>query len=226
VKIRLSDTFGKNTDLCITPLAMDLSKKNATTRKRTAKAMRAALAGIPIVSPAWVQSVYRSNNVDNGLEIARSLPAKTHAVAKSRDADFGVARLAAALTLGTKLPLQEYSIFLCGNFADNRKDLHLLAKEAGATIIASPSDVMQKFGKSKVVLLCSDTPTDTVLSASLTKQAKVALEDDPSSVLVVDVQWMSESITCAKALPAELFCPASAVAKGLWEIGNRQSSVP
>jgi hypothetical protein len=223
VKIKMSDTFGANTDLCITPLSIDASKRHATTRKRTAKAMRAALAGIPIVSPAWVQSVFKSNKVNPALELARSLPAKTDAVAKSRLADFGVARLAAALTLGTALPLQDYSIFLCGNFADSRKDLHLLAKEAGATILGSLSDAVQTLGKSRVVLLCSDIPSDTTLPAALAKQTKLALENDPSSVLVVDVQWISESITCARALPADSFCPVSEVAKELWEFRNRLS---
>ena len=171
------------------------------------------------MSPAWVQSVYKSNNADSALEIARSLPAKTDVVAKSRLADFGVARLAAALTLGTPLPLHNYSIFLFGTFADNRKDLQILAKEAGARVLASPLDVIQNLGTTKVVLLCDDMSADSVLPNDLTKQVKAALQDEPSSVLVVDTQWMSESITCSKALPADMFCPAHAVAKELWELG-------
>lgn len=221
MRIKLSDTFGKKTDLCVTPLVTDTSKKNIAIRRRTAKALRAALGGIPIVSPGWVQSVYKTNDVYQSLEIARSLPAKTDAVTKSRHADFGVARLAAALTLGGNLPLDGYSVFLCGNFGDSRKDLHILAKEAGATIITNSKDVIPNLGKSKVVFLCTDVPTDTVLSTSLAEQAKATLENDPSSVLVVDVQWISESITCAKALPSSMFPPVNAVAKELWEFANR-----
>ena len=185
--------------------------------------MRAALAGIPIVSPAWVQSVYKSNTADVALEIARSLPAKTESVAKSRQADFGVARLAAALTLGTHLPLHNHSIFLLGKFADSRKDLQVLAKEAGANVLAIPSDVIQNLGKSIVVILCDDKTADSEFPIGLTNDVKVALEDEPSSVLVVDVQWLSESITCSKALATNMFCPAHALAKELWELGNRQS---
>jgi hypothetical protein len=53
VKLRFVDIVKNSTTICITPLIKD-AKGHTEARFRTMKAMQACVAGIPIVSPAWV----------------------------------------------------------------------------------------------------------------------------------------------------------------------------
>ena len=187
--------------------------------------MRASLAGIPIVSAAWVHACVEQNTavLPTADMIARSLPTKTDAIISSGEANFGVARLAAQLAQKSPLPLHNHSIFFCGAFAANRrKDLQILAREAGAKILSDAAAVSAKLGKTRVVLLCSEVPTGTIIPAPLAKEVRTALQTDTSSVFIVHSQWIFESITCAKALSAKAFPPVNAKAKELWQLGNPQ----
>jgi hypothetical protein len=188
--------------------------------------MRASMAGIPIVSPAWIQACTEQNAavVPSEGMVAHSLPAKTDSVSTSQDSDFGVARM--AIQVAQKAPplLHQHSVFFCGDFTSrHRRDLQLLAREAGAKVLTNVSAVSPKPGKSKVVLVCHDTPTGTVISTSLIKQVENALAEEPSSVLVVNPQWIFESITCAKALQVDTFAPINPKAKTLWECSRSTS---
>lgn len=190
--------------------------------------MRASMAGIPIVSPAWVQTCAERNApvVPSADMLAYSLPAKTDSISTGQDSEFGVARMAAQLAQKAPLPLHQHWIFFCGDLSGSRrKDLQLLAREAGAKVLASASAVSPKLGKSKVVLVCHDTPTTgNIIPTSLVKQVQTALTEEPSSVLVVNPQWIFESITCAKALPIDVFAPVNSKAKVLWEASLPQQS--
>jgi hypothetical protein len=205
-------------------LDIDTTTKNATTRLRTAKAMRASMAGIPIVSSAWIQACAEQNApvIPSAEMLAHSLPAKTGAVTTSQDSAFGVARMAARVAQKAPPPLHQHHVFFCGDFSGSRrKDLQLLAREAGATVLTNASAVSSKLGKSRVVLVCHDAPTGTVIPTPLVKQVETALTaEEPSSVLVVNPQWIFDSITCAKALPTENFAPVNSKAKTLWELSR------
>lgn len=188
--------------------------------------MRASLAGIPIVSPAWVQLCAERNApvLPNAEMLAHSLPTKTESIVTSKESDFGVARMAAGVAQKAPLPLHQHCVFFCGDFSgSHRKDLQLMAREAGAKVLSSASAVTPQLGKSSVVLVCHDAPTGNIIPASLVKQVQSLLAEDPSSVLVVNSQWIFESITCAKALPANAFAPGNSKAKALWEASLPQS---
>lgn len=222
VKIRLSDNFGKKTTICATPIVNSTASR--PTRMRTAKAMRASLHGIPIVSPEWIQTCAEKNAFvfPTSEMISRSLPAKTDAIISNGESNFGIARMVAQLAKKAPLPLEHHSIFFCGAFAANRrKDLQLLARDAGAKVLSNASAVSAKFGKGRVVLLCHDAATGTIIPAPLAKEADTALKTNAHSVLVVNAQWIFESITCAKPLPTNAFPPVNAKAKELWQLGNQ-----
>lgn len=206
------------------PLDTDPQSGISVTRMRTAKAMRATLSGIPIVSPAWVEASSEQNApvLPTPEMLARSLPTKTDSIIASGEAHFGVARLAAHLAQKAPLPFENYYFFFCGTFSANiRKDLQVLVRDAGAKVLSNAAAVTAQLGKARVVLLCHDSPTGTIVPTPLAKEVYGALKSDASSVLVVNVQWISESITCAKALPAKDFAPVNAKAKELWLLGNQ-----
>ncbi len=224
VKIKLSDAFGKKTTLCITPTEVDTSTGNTTTLLRTAKVMRASLAGIPIVSPRWVHlcEEEKAAVVPRSNEVAQSMPTKVHAIATNGDSILGVARMAAQLALKSPSPLHNYFVFFCGTFAaKQRKDLQLLAREAGAKVLPTPSAVLSKLGIAKVILLCHDVSTGSVVPSSLVEHVRTTLTKNDSSVLVVNTQWIFESITCARAVPLNAFPPVNIKAKELWQLGNQ-----
>jgi hypothetical protein len=230
VKLKLSDSFGKKTTLCIVPMDDDNKKAdgNLTPRVRTLKAMRSALAGIPIVSPEWIQACGEQNAAVVPT-CARSLPTKTEAIHKSGDAHYGVAKLAALLGHAPKpqeaLPLHNMCVYLCGNFPQNKRtDIQRLSKEAGAKVLTCPSAVVAKLTKKPshhpVVLVCHDSSTGTVIPSALEKEIK----GDPSSmVMVVNPNWVFDSVTCARAMPADAFEPANPKAKELWRLLCRSS---
>lgn len=184
--------------------------------------MRSSLAGIPIVSPEWVQNCLEQNrpSISPSL-VARSIPTKVDRSLSKEDARFGVAKLAANHQRDIPLPLHNYFVFLCGTFAENkRRDLQLLAREAGAKVLTSISAVSSKLGNSKVVLLCQDTTSGNVIPVSIMKEAQSCLKKDASTVLVVNPQWIFESITCAKAVSTGAFPPSNSNALKLFKLSQ------
>lgn len=202
------------------PVDVD-SEGHVVSRLRTAKAMRSALAGVPIVSPAWIQACGEKNEavVPSSNLLARSLPTKTEAMAKSNEAKFGIAKLTAYPVKKVPMPLHNMFVLLCGAFSENkRKNLQLLSKEAGAKVLTTPAAASAKLGKARVVFVCDETTSGSVIPTTLIKEAQKAVEHDPSGVLVVNPNWVFDSITCAKSMPADSFAPLNAKAKELWKL--------
>lgn len=230
VIVKHSDTFNpKKTHLCITPLDNGRSNNTAISRTRTMKAMRAALAGIPIVSPGWLDQCLESKCIVGPLPemYIRSFPSKTSTLDSSL-CDFGVAIQAARmrhqdLGLISKhyniLPLGCCFVHLCGAFASPKKaDICMLLKEAGATVMASPSLTFKqlKSANSKVILLCDNATSDGAcgINAVLAKQVREA----NASVSVVNPSWLFDSISCGVPAPGDPYEPCSPLGKALWAL--------
>jgi len=181
VILKIMKDFNPNkTQLCITAAAS--SPKTTAVKKqqkepivdvisksRTLKVMRSALAGIPILTPQWMESCLKEGHMvaPSGHMCIRTLPRKQ--VASSTDAGgeerddvptehFGVAKYAAAfqkisLSISNNHLLSGVSVLLCGSSAGSgmSKDLKVLLQQAGASIISSVSmasrlltDIMSK----------------------------------------------------------------------------------
>jgi hypothetical protein len=192
-----------------------------TAEKRTLRAMQAVVAGVPLVSSAWITSCGESNQVvlpDSSMFV-RTLPTKS-----ARDdqiMDFGVSAVAAAIrssglqlaTLHFKV-LNDVSVCLCGHF--KAAILELLQK-AGAEVLTAPETVakLSADGDTKVVLLCSDDDCDYCeIFVSIKSQGRI----DESQVLVVNANWLFDSISCGSVLTAGCYEPKGKQAKELWAL--------
>jgi hypothetical protein len=213
----------------------DNNNNNLTPRLRTLKAMRAAINGVPIVSSEWIQACGQQNEivVPTSSMFIRSLPTKTDELEKNGAALFGVASLAAdyqrASSPGKKmLPLANSFVHLCGPFSPKkRSDIQLLAKEAGAKVLASPSDAISKLktltatgsNDSQVIWLCDDSSLNAV-PITMEQEAKTVLQghDSKGSLLVVNSSWLFDTITCGSTVPPHAFEPFSPRAKELWKL--------
>ena len=204
-------------------------------RLRTLKAMRAALAGIPIVSAsAWIKACISNPDqmaeVPSSSIIATSLPTRTPGIRQSVESlEYGVAALAADLERTNKTKKQSsllanVAVFLCGSFSSGKRhDIQVLVKEAGGTFLTTVDQTISKLthGSTKVVLLCSgDASSSSMFSAALERHVTSTLEASPSSVLVVDPNWLFDSIACGTCLNhvhgKQLFAPSHPQAKDLW----------
>lgn len=222
MKIKVSETFGKKTTICV--MQADAGGNGAlSARVRTPKAMRSALAGIPIVSTVWIQECGEKGKfvIPTSSMFVRSLPTKNPALENQDNIYNGVASIAADLARAKNpkqaLPLSHMSVYLCGTFsASKRSDMQTISKEAGAKLLASLSDVLSKLQsrKSVVVLICEATCT---IPAAMGKKVLAALQHDPKSVLIVNPKWLFDSLTCATPLPATHFVPKSPKAQELWQ---------
>jgi hypothetical protein len=222
VKLCLSDAFGKKSTICILPV--EQNDADVRPKVRTVKAMRSALAGIPIVSPDWISQVTSQEQVVIPSSFVRSLPTKAVPITAG-----GVARLAAAVDANDRLFGHDTYVFLCGNFPDGqRTDMHLLAKEAGAKVLKTPDQVLDKLKQQpskRLVILCHNS---NIAPASLEKQLRRSLEANPKSALVVSSSWLFDSIACAEALPPHTFAPPPLSrhrkATELWQLCCESSS--
>jgi hypothetical protein len=119
------------------------------------------------------------------------------------------------------------SVYLCGNFKLSRDELTYLLTKGAATMLHTPlatSNQLKYLSKatayersmSIVVIVCGNTRV--TVNKSLEKDIKMAVEEisPPVNLMVVDELWVIETITCAKALPANLFQPSAR--KDLWNI--------
>jgi hypothetical protein len=175
--------------------------------KRTLIVMQAALAGVPLVSPAWVTSCGKSNQFvlpDSSMYV-RTLPTKT--TRKSLIMDFGVSAIAATIrssrlqvaTFQFKV-LNNVSVYLCGRFETT---ITTLLGEAGAKVLTASKTVakLSAGGDPKVVLLCSDN--DCKIPERVESQVKI----HKSQVHVVNTDWLFDSISCGSVLTAGAYEP-------------------
>lgn len=199
VRIRLTETFSKRTRLCIVPVVE--SEDNIRPKTRTVKAVRAAIAGIPMVSPDWILQMYTEKKFVVPKTFVRSLPAKAVPGKKG-----GVAQYAAGVKSKHNLLLKGTSVYLCGNFPDvQRKDMQVVAKEAGATVLKTHQQVVDQLRQSqRVVVLCQNS---SIAPASLEKQLRTLLTANPQAALVVGSGWLFDSIARVEELPPQAFPP-------------------
>ena len=236
--MKLTESFGKKTNLCVAYVETRRNDKGVlTARSRTLKSMRAALAGIPIVSPSYIYACQEADKVllPQSSMMIRSLPSKTKSIESSCASTYGVAALAvrAHESTGDDLLLSRKAVLLCGSIAPaKRNDIQLLLKEAGAELLSNPTVAVTKLKDmidqpalekrtETVVLLCDDTNCNTsinVIPVGLYKQAKLAAEHNRRVLLVVNSSWLFDSISCGSVLGAEEFEPASPKARELWSL--------
>jgi hypothetical protein len=221
VKVKHTESFksGKTT-LCVVSVdPRSANGGNLVAGKRTLKAMQAGMAGVPLVSPAWVTSCVESHQVvlpDSSMFV-RTLPTKT--TSEEQIINFGVSAIAAAIrssrvqaaTFQFKI-LNDVSVFLCGRFETT---IAKLLKEAGAEVLTASATLVAKLfadGDPKVVLLCSDE--DCKIPVSVKSQVQI----HKSQVRVVNRDWLFDSISCGSALAAGAYAPTFKKAKDLWAL--------
>lgn len=259
VVLKLMKDFNPNkTQVCITaassPSSGDTLSEpiDVVSSSRTLKVMRSALIGIPILTPAWMEACLEKGHLvsPSGTMCIRSLPRKqSNAKAgigttclESRKEQFGVAKYAAAFQELELSPsnhvLTGFSVLLCGGFSTSgmTKDLTVLLKQAGASILSSSSIASRMLtevldGKAEpnpIVFLCGDSPLDEPcgISDALFKQAKKLLTVKSSALVhCVSFSWLFDSIGCASTLQAAAYEPVAPRARALWKLAttNRDS---
>ena len=160
--------------------------------------MRSALAGIPLLTPQWMEACLKEGHLvaPTGRMCVRSLPRKQQvAVNKLDDKEgipteqFGVAKFAAAfqksLLSSSNHFLSGYSVMICGSSGGLIKDLKVLLLQAGASIVSSALVASQRLSDMSagdsmngsggpLVFLCDDSTGDKTcgVSAALLKQVK------------------------------------------------------
>lgn len=196
IRIKQSN-LSKQTTLCI----MSADPRSTTTaRFRTMKAMRAALLGIPLVTPEWVDRCITSGRVEVPTTFLRTLPSKSTVPLS----EYGLAHLVAR----SGALLQGYQVYLCLPKRLQQDVMHLL-KDAGATIVTRLAP-----GKGPpLVLLCGDTDN------SLTPPVLKAVQKNPKGYQVVHTSWLFDSISRgAPLLDSAAYAPPGDKGKSLWEL--------
>jgi hypothetical protein len=195
------------------------------------KVMRSTLAGLPLLSPRWVEACLKRGEIvapTDDMSI-RTLPRKQNEDDDDCDDRFGVAKYAAAFQKGlsSNTLLSAVNVFMCGSFGTSTNDIKGLLQDAGATIVSSVSvasrilsDMASNEGvDSTFVFLCDATPLDKScgISDSLYKQAKKACDNsEDTNVMAVQLAWLFDCISCATVMPATSYEPNAPRAKSLW----------
>ncbi|CAB9503155.1 Inherit from NOG: ring finger protein 8, E3 ubiquitin protein ligase [Seminavis robusta] len=236
VRIKQSDAFrAKNTTLCIVPAASkDDDDENLVGNGRTLKGMRCMLAGIPLVSPSWIALCRNQGQITMPLAsmLVRSLPVKVEAVRRCGVADYAVAKMAARYD-GMRL-LEKFTVHLLGRFdRPPKEDVLLLLNESGARVSTQMTSTVAclercKSGSSdeSLVLLCDDNCS--TFSDSLYRPLKAAIErggEAKQKVLIVNFNWLFDSIAAGSALSSDAYGPMQKKGRpfGLWRLLHPQS---
>ena len=225
------------THLCITSASVDKKSKpsNVVSNARTMKVMRSALAGLPILSPLWVNSCLSKGEIvtPTGDMIIRTLPRKQTDNDDECDDHFGVTKYAAAFQKGmqTNTLLSGVDVLLCGTFKGSMaSDIKGLLQDAGATIISSVSAASRALSSksssedattTSFVFLCDDSLLDRScgISDSLYKQAKKVCDNsEDAKIMAVHFSWLFDCISCATVMPATSYEPSAPRAKALWRL--------
>lgn len=225
VKVAVSDTLNpKKTTVCVMPAAPDAM--NCTAAHRSLKGMQAALLGIPVISPTWIDLCLTKKQLvlpESSMYI-RSLPTKNR-IEGTVKSDFGVAYLAAISNHNEKTShrfdlLQNYYVYLCGFSQKSESDFSLLLREAGAKeVITNKQTALAKIKlvtkqpRGKMVVMCNDS------NVTISTPFEKAIREHPDKVIVVNSTWLVDSISCGVALGAlEAYQPHAPKAKALWEL--------
>ena len=245
--LKINKDFNANkTQICFTPAGSSFtaSKRsgdpiNVISKARTLKVMRSALAGLPILTPEWIEACLKEGNLvaPSGTHCIRTLPRKQ--TTDSDEEDFGVAKYAAAYQKTTISSSNHFlsgvSVMLCGTTDDGRtiKDSKVLLEQAGASIISSVSmanrhltDMANGESESdRFVFLCDDSTTNKKcgISDALFKQAKKVIEDseddEEAAIQCVSRNWLFDSISCVMPLKSSaVYEPSAPTTKALFDL--------
>ena len=226
VLLKQSDAFlAHKTTLCVIPAAVAKDDPaNLVGQCRTLKAMRSALAGIPLVSSTWIQACRDQNEIampSNSMWI-RSLPVRSEDSENVSASQYGVAKIAAQAALRIHQSLRNTTVQLCGSFTRPPiADIQILLREAGAAMSLQTSSTVAALrnldSKSLLVLICDDACT--FISEALQRQVKAALDDNRAKqVLLVNPQWLFDSIVTGFPLPGASYPPTKRQPLALWQM--------
>lgn len=165
----MKDLNPHKTAVCVMPLDQaGVSNNDAVSRNRTLKAMRAQLAGIPIVSPAWIAACVAQKKfvAPTSSMYIRTLPIKTEQLlgpASGEASDLPSIRLGVAYNAArihqqeqgilpetsSNAVLDNVFVYLCGRFntedgSPRKTDVTTLLRESGATILTSSGAASKK----------------------------------------------------------------------------------
>lgn len=228
----------KKTTLAITS-SDTATNIDGVAKSRTLKVMRASLAGIPIVTPHWIEKCCSEKNIvaPTSEMFIRSLPTKSGDIASEISLTlYGTALVAARLQQveteaipknSAVLPLKNVNVHLCGTFTRPPKsDLQLLLRESGATVQSSMAAALKllqsaafiRSGK-KAIFMCDEATSNELcgISVAQASQIQLAMEElSPGRILVVNSQWLFDVVTCGTPVPSNFYEPASQRCKDLW----------
>jgi hypothetical protein len=231
VKLSIADEVKPNkTVICILPANCHATDGNVVAERRSMKAMQASLEGIPMISLSWIEACAKDDNqfvVPTPSMYVRSLPTKC----SSSNAEFGVAKMAASfehhseMGLAAELryaPLGNVYLYLCGFSCKNESDFATLARQAGVKeVITKPTSALSKLkamktaGKTRFVVMCNDSNV-SISDAFVNERRSSHTKKD---VMVVNSQWLCDSVSCAESLPPTSFKPQGCkIATELWNI--------
>ncbi len=232
----------EKTQLCVVPSVENGNEESSMASVRTLKVMLSALRGIPLVTPNWLRTCYLEEKIVAPQSFLRSMPTKDPSIRASGDNLCGVTRLAVARSTGKtdSLPFSNLFACLCGGYEGKTKaSMQELLEVGGAKILSTSQELEAKLREissdnkiERIVVVCGNagrgtwsrkngiklaTPATRGLKDMLKqRQEKHPLGDYPASAIIVDSQWVIESVTCARAMPPNLFEPS--IMKDLWKL--------
>ena len=230
VRVKSVERFdAKNVTICLVPATVCQTGGDLMAASRTLKTMQATLAGIPMVSTAWVQQCLSSKSVAPPLpeQFVRSLPCF------SADGSFGVARLASQVHRDPSYRiLTGCSVHLCGSIPRPKEaDILLLLKVSGATVLTHAASVVAHLNKTvqtrsgPLVLICGN---GVKLSASLDTKLRETMRStrDPS-VWIVQSHWVFDCIATGHVLQPDKYEPVDGgqQARELWSMARQSFSL-
>ena len=147
---------------------------------------------------------------------------------------YGVPSLVAARP---SLLFDNVSVFICGSewkkSPTKLKDVQLLLREAGGTVLTSASQAakmvngeLESEANDKIILLCDRSSTDSksgitaALEKSIRERHGKGYNQDGRAILIVNSNWLFDSISCAKQLDSTPFQPCSPLAVSLWRLST------
>jgi len=239
ISLKYTETVDDTTTMCLVPSKK--GKQNSVASVRTLKVMLSALRGIPLVTPDWLKSCYLQTSIVPPPRFIRTLPSKDKIIEASGEAICGVSRLAVAcnhyqanekittMDNGVQsLPFDNVSVFLCGKYqGETKTNLIDLLKVGGAKILLQPKELDEATTLIPIVVVVGGAggkSRGSIPTTPIRKHIKKLLENAPNppesvlskNVIVVDSQWVIESVTCAKLMPPDRFEPA--ILKDLWKL--------
>jgi len=232
VQLKVSDVFHANkTALCLVPaMSTKDDPSNLVGQCRTLKAMRSAIAGVPLVSSSWIQACRDANKIvlPSDSMWVRSLPLRSSVEENVAASQYGLSKIAAQATYRANQILRNTTVQLCGAFSRPPKaDMHILLREAGATLSLQTTSTVAAMKNldatpdRKLVLICDDACT--AISEAIQRHVKAALQDDNQQqmkhqVLVVNPQWLFDSIVIGKPMSGRAYPPAKKQPLDLWQL--------